>query len=136
MGDFGSEGKFGMALCVFTVILYLLNEVVLENSFAAAYKSLKLGGKLLVDIPSKELFTSYLRSSHNFDRHVSVIRNNHDSTYIFRKELTIEREDGYAICFVDEFNIRHWSDQKVFELLPKIGFEFKENVTLFFPYTG
>ena len=47
-----------MALCVFTVLLYLLDEEALEQSLEAAFRALRSGGTLLIDIPSKALFRS------------------------------------------------------------------------------
>ncbi|HIA63572.1 MAG TPA: hypothetical protein EYN93_11880 [Planctomycetaceae bacterium] len=114
-----------MALCVFTVLLYLLDEEALEQSLEAAFRSLKSGGTLLIDIPSKALFRSSRSEKHDIDRHVTVEHAN-DAVFTYREKLTIRDEDGER-TFTDEFQIRHWPVEKVVETLMKVGFQLEKN---------
>jgi len=56
MQDFQSDIQFDMAICVFTVLIYVLDEESLEESIKVAADLLKSGGLLLIDIPSKAIF--------------------------------------------------------------------------------
>ena len=63
MEDFTGDGKFDVALCVFTVLVYLLDEESLKKSLRAAHNSLKPGGILFIDIPSEFLFEGYSQNN-------------------------------------------------------------------------
>ena len=65
MENFRGEMHFDAALCVFTVILYLLEETTLRRSFEAAYASLKPDGILILDIPS-ERYSAGIREAMPF----------------------------------------------------------------------
>ena len=135
MEDFRGEGKFDMALCVFTVILYLLDEDSLKKSLAAAYEGLRADGMLLLDIPSETIFSGYSRRDLGFERTVAVTRHN-GSIYIYREELTVTNDAGDATRYVHEFQIRHWSRRQVMELLEEIGFVDGEDLTHHFSGAG
>lgn len=128
MQDFRGEGDFAMALCVFTVILYLLDEDALEKSFTAAYKALRPDGIILLDIPSEAIFSSYSRRDQGFERKVSVTHCN-GSIYTYKEELVVTGNGGEAARYADEFQIRHWPEQYILELLQKIGFVEGEDLT-------
>ena len=59
MEDFQSDTPFDMALCVFTVLLYLLDEDTLRKSIQASAQALHPGGFMLIDIPKKSLFKGW-----------------------------------------------------------------------------
>lgn len=135
MEDFRGEGKFDMALCVFTVILYLLDEDSLKKSLAAAFEALCPDGILLLDIPSETIFSGYSRRDSCFERTVTVTRHN-GSIYIYREELIVTNDNGEATRYEDEFQIRHWSKQQVMETLQEIGFVDGEDLTPHFSGAG
>jgi SAM-dependent methyltransferase len=135
MEEFRGEGKFDMALCVFTVILYLLDEDSLKKSLAAAYEALRPDGMLLLDIPSEAIFSGYSRRDPCFERTVAVTRHNR-SIYTYREELVVTNDDGEATRYEDEFHIRHWSKQQVMELLKELGFVDGEDLTPHFSGAG
>lgn len=128
MEDFRGEGKFDMALCVFTVILYLLDEDSLKRSLAAAYEALGPDGTFLLDIPHEEIFRGYSWCEPRFERTVAVTRRN-GSIYTYREELVVTNDDGEATRYEDEFLIRHWSKQQVMELVEELGFVDGEDLT-------
>ena len=135
MEDFRGEGKFDMALCVFTVILYLLDEDSLKKSLAAAYEALRPDGMLLLDIPSEMIFKGYSMRDHGFERRVAVTRH-YGSVYTYREELIVTSDNGEAARYEDEFKIRHWSKQQVMESLQEIGFVDGEDLTAQFSGAG
>jgi SAM-dependent methyltransferase len=135
MEDFRGEGNFDTALCVFTVILYLLDEDSLKRSLAAAYEALRPNGILLLDIPSETIFRGYSRREPRFERTVAVTRQN-GSIYTYRDELVVMDDDGEATRYEDEFLIRHWSKQQVIERLQETGFVDGEDLTPYFCGAG
>lgn len=135
MEDFRDEGKFDMALCVFTVILYLLDEDALEKSFTAAYKALRPDGIILLDIPSEAIFSCYSRREQGFDRKVSVTPCN-GSIYTYKEELVVTGNDGEIVRYADEFQIRHWPQHHILKLLQKIGFVEQDDLTCHFSGAG
>jgi SAM-dependent methyltransferase len=135
MENFRGEVKFDMALCVFTVILYLLDEDSLKKSLAAAYEALRPDGILLLDIPSERIFNGYSRHDPCFERRVTVTHHN-GSIYTYREELIVTNDNGEATRYEDEFQIRHWSKQQVMETLQKIGFADGEDLTPHFSGAG
>jgi len=135
MEDFQDERSFDAALCVFTVILYLLDEDALKGSLAAAHTSLKPGGILLLDIPSDAIFRGYYRDEHDFKRHVTVTRL-HDSIYTYKEALYVKGDDGKPTHYEDEFQIRHWSREQVSGIWEETGFVLSEDLSAHFSGTG
>ena len=91
MQDEFQSPPFDLALCVFTVLLYLLDEAALGASFQTAAAALRPGGRLLLDIPSRQIFHSYNRTAPDFVREVRVIP---ETEVLFRYEETIRVLDG------------------------------------------
>ncbi len=66
MADFQSSMQHDFACCVFTVLLYLLDDEQLSASLKAAAASLRPGGRLLLDVPASSLFHGVSRSGPDF----------------------------------------------------------------------
>jgi SAM-dependent methyltransferase len=135
MEEFQGEGKFDMALCVFTVILYLLDEDSLKKSLTAAYMALRPDGCLLLDIPSEAIFCSYSRRDSNFERAVTITSCN-GSIYSYKEDLVVMNDDGESTRYQDEFQIRCWSKQQVVKTLQEVGFVDCEDLTHHFSGAG
>jgi len=135
MQDYKGHGAFDIALCVFTVVLYLLDEESLSKSFMSAYDSLKPGGLLLIDIPSKFIFQGYSRKDHLIDRTVSV-NEQHGDVFVYREDLKLRSSDGSESTYSDEFQIKYWSPEMVSMTLKKAGFIDVEVLSNQFPETG
>ena len=133
MQDF-KEGNFDFALCVFTVLLYFLDEESLTKAISAAYEALKPGGTLLIDIPSKSIFQSYSRVDDLIERFVSVTEENED-IYCYQEELTVKGPDDESTYF-DEFYIRYWPSDFVSTILSKTGFTLEADLTTHFSGAG
>jgi len=135
MEEFRGEGKFDMALCVFTVILYLLDEDSLKKSLTAAYEALHPDGCLLLDIPSEAIFSSYSRRDSSFERTVTVTPRN-GGIYSYKEDLVVTNDDGESTRYQDEFQIRYWSKHQVMETLQEVGFVDYEDLTHHFSGAG
>jgi len=135
MENFSSNEKFDVALCVFTVVIYLLNEESLKRSLMAAHASLRFGGILLIDIPSERIFKGYSRSDHLIKRSVSIT-NQAGNIFNYREDLMVKRKNGQVSECRDEFLIRYWPNKQVLEALKDTGFVLEEDLSDNFSSTG
>lgn len=134
MQDF-KENNFDLALCVFTVLLYLLDEESLKNALSAAHGALNSDGMLLIDIPSRTIFQSYSRKDDLLDRFVSVTEEN-DDIYHYQEKLIVREPSGSESTYSDEFKIRYWPSEYVSDILAGIGFTLEADLTDHFSGTG
>jgi SAM-dependent methyltransferase len=134
MEDRMQSPPFDLALCLFTVLVYLLDESALNASCRAVAGALRVGGRLLFDIPSRQVFTSYPRCSAKFVRDVRVTP---ETDVLYRYEETIQvHEDGRWVRYTDAFQIRYWEQSQVFSAVERAGFVIEEGVPPGFAGTG
>lgn len=134
MQDRVEAAPFDLAVCVFTVLLYQLDEIALNASLQSAAAAVRPDGKLLLDIPSRQIFRSYTRTEPDFVREVQVTA---ETDVLFRYEETIEIwRDGRWSKHEDSFRIRHWEQSQVLEALDRAGFVVMEDLTSVFAGTG
>lgn len=134
MQDF-KESDFDFAICVFTVLLYLLDEESLKKALSAAHGALKPGGLLLIDIPFRTIFQSYSRKDDLIERCVSVIKENED-IYRYQEELKVKGPGGDESTYSDEFKIRYWPPEYVHNTLMTTGFDLEADLTDHFSGAG
>jgi len=134
MQDFQTDTLFDMAICVFTVLIYLLDEESLRRSLKAAYVALRPGGYLLFDVPSREIFNSFKCNTSLIKRNV-IVKPRHDDIYSYEENTTLTR-DGDQTLYTDSFKIRYWDIGKVHQFLTEIGFHSIDDLTAVFVGTG
>lgn len=135
MENFTTKEKFDVALCVFTVLLYLLDEKSLLKALSAAYESLILGGILLIDIPSESVFYGHSHKGDALERSVSVTEQG-ESIYKYNELIKVENGDGTKQCYKDDFTIRYWSKEIVLTNLIGVGFTLEEDLSEVFAGAG
>ena len=135
MEDFNTEERFDVALCVFTVILYLLDEESLKEALSSAHEILKPNGRLLIDIPSRTIFQNFSCKDDLIERRVSVIADN-DDIYRYQEELKVQEPNGDDSEYSDEFNIRYWPSEYVYDTLAATGFNLEADMTEHFSGAG
>ncbi len=128
MQDYEGHAKFDIALCVFTVILYLLDEDDLRKAFRAAYNSLKPNGMLLIDIPTKSIFQSYSSKDYQIKRTVSVIEQS-KNIFTYTENLQVRNSNGTESTYSDKFYIRYWPPETVSKALMDAGFVYAEDLS-------
>ena len=119
MQSFITQEPYDMALCVFTVIIYVLDQLPLENSLEAAANAVKPDGLILIDVPSRAIFNGVQIENKGFKRvsRVEVI-----DSYRYRYSDNIQIEiDGETRKYSDEFMIRYWPPDKIKTLFQKFG---------------
>ena len=134
MQDDFQPPSFDLAVCVFTVLLYLLDEAALIASFQRAAAVLRPGGRLLFDIPSKLLFHSYSRTAPDFVREVRVIPET-DVLFRYNEEIRV-LEDNQWVNYTDSFQIRHWEQSHILNALEKAGFSLEKDLSGQFTGSG
>ncbi|MEI7485546.1 MAG: methyltransferase domain-containing protein [Ignavibacteriota bacterium] len=132
--DFHSGDKFDMAVCVFTVILYLPDEESLEKSIQAISNILKPGGLLLIDVPSRLIFQSYKKNTEKIQRFVNISPQD-DNLYYYEETTTIN-ESGRSSDYSDKFLIRYWDAEYVIKIMEKYGLLTEEDLTDKFAGSG
>jgi SAM-dependent methyltransferase len=117
--EFDSLKPFGMAICIFTVLIYILDEGEMEKSIEVMGKAIKSDGYLLIDIPTRALFGSGSFQGRHFYRTITIDPAAND---LYRyKEKTQVRIDGQNKSYSDEFDIRFWQEDYVMSLMRKNG---------------
>lgn len=130
MGGFPADrdGEFDLALCVFTVLLYLLDEEALKKSLEAAWRVLKAGGLMLIDIPTRELFQGYSRSDELMSRSVTIDSEG-GGLFSYHEEVELRGPDGEAVSYEDRFQIRYWPPARVTGVLREVGFVVEKDLS-------
>lgn len=119
--DFEPPRRHDLALCVFTVLAYLLEQEELEAALASVARSLRLGGLFLLDIPAAEVFQDLEAQTGVMIRDLSIEPLAH-GRYAYRERTTLRTEAG-PITFEDAFQLRRWTESEVRNALERAGFE-------------
>lgn len=128
MADFKSNLPYDFGTCVFTVLLYLLDEVELEASLKAAAQALKPGAKFMIDIPSRALFSQSHRKGEDFDRFVDIQPLGKD-LYRYDENSVLIDDDGHERHLTDSFTIRYWRPEVVLSTADSLGLAFDKDLS-------
>ena len=123
-----------LALCVFTVIAYLLDERSLREALASVASSVEPGGLFLVDVPDADVFTSFDEENEQMIRTVEI-EPLEGALYGYSEHTTLRTPDG-PVTYHDRFPLRRWSVEEVTEALARAGFQPHENVASRFEDLG
>lgn len=135
MEDVDIHEEFDLALCVFTVLLYLLDESTLHKSFTAVYNSLKQEAFLILDIPTKDLFQGYIFSNNMVKRTVNI-KEMDNGLYEYQEDLTVFSQSQTSKNYSDTFQIKYWPEEKVLSVLENIGFVMVADLSMHFLGSG
>ena len=121
MQDFDRQGQYDVALCVFTTVLYLLDDDSLRQGLTRMVQSLKNERKILIDIPIREAFIRDIPKfkSAIIERDVKITAHGQD-TYIY-SEHTRCNINGKWQEYEDKFPIRYWVPSVILEVLQQNG---------------
>lgn len=127
MMDFRVEPVYDLALCVFTVLLYILDEETLDRSFQAVAESLRPGGMFLVDVPRMEMFSGGVVRGDGVVRRMQITPRGGD-LYDYVENTSVEVE-GRTEKFTEAFTIRFWPKDLVLERLTQTGFVMEKDLS-------
>lgn len=134
MQDFTADEPFDAALCVFTVVIYLLDEAELERAFDASARALRPGGVLLFDVPDAMLFGDRTTRAPGFERRVRM-KPLGAGLYDYSEKISIG-EGAQRRRYSDRFRIRAWSADEVLDACGAAGLHLAEDLTGTFAGTG
>ena len=126
MQHYDGKGRFDLALCVFTVVVYLLDEAALQAGLQAAHDSLRPGGRLLIDVPSRALFHDRRVRRRDLQRSVRV-RPLGGGLFDYLERVRWLGADGPA-AYADRFTIRCWRLPQVLAAAAAAGFVFEREL--------
>ena len=121
MADFQPATTYDMALCVFTVIAYILNPDELKQSLMSTYKSLRPGGVLILEVPSRYKFVSQSTKTPEMSRDV-IVRPTIDDHFEYIENIRYVNHSGETETASDRFTIRCWELPYVKIILNDVGF--------------
>jgi SAM-dependent methyltransferase len=127
-----------LALCVFSVIGYLLDEETLQAASRVMASSVRAGGRLLVDIPGPDVFEGFEVETDDVLRYVEMERVDvpgPGEVYDYR-ERTAVRTKGRERRYEDSFRVRRWPRDVVETALSGAGFEVEEDLSARFAEWG
>jgi SAM-dependent methyltransferase len=113
MQSFDADEPFDMALCVFTVVCYLLDAATLHAGFEACARVLRPGGLVLLDVPTETLFGSRAVKAPGLRRDVTITPLG-EGLYDYEERLVIGRA-GDRRKYRDAFRIRAWGAREVLD---------------------
>ncbi len=118
------EDEFDLALCVFTVLNYLVSEKEIRDSIVNVVKHLKSGGYFLFDLPNYDYFQCCVNwcelVEDNFCRKIRISKK-HDKEIFLYEEKTSGIMNGEKFEYEDAFELRNWSLSYIDELLQNEG---------------
>jgi SAM-dependent methyltransferase len=135
MADFTSNQPYDFGICVFTVLIYLLDEIELEASFSAVAKVLKPGAKFMIDIPSRAIFSNIHRKGKDFERSIEIKLVGND-LYRYDENSMLVDDYGNERHLTDSFMIRYWHVETIFLIANRCGLAFDKDLTNEFLGTG
>jgi len=121
MQGYGGDHTHDLALCVFTVIAYMLDHHTLDSALRAAGGALRPGGLLLIDVPNEEVFESMEHDTGDIIREVSI-EPLEGPLYRYRESTLIRTADG-PTRYEDAFTLRRWTVDEIRDALARVGFE-------------
>lgn len=133
--EFQGAQTFDLAICVFTVVIYLLDQDQLSQAISSAKRCLKPGGKLLLDVPSRAVFQSHSCRTERLNRRVSI-RPWEGDVHEYQEEIEVLGTNGERRVFEDRFLIRAWASRDVLSVAQQSGFALTEDLTERFTGAG
>jgi len=122
IAGFKYEGlKADMAVCVFTVLIYITSKEEMVKSIQNVAAHLKPGGLFFFDIASQQVFQGGIVTKANFRREIEITRTE-GNIYTYKEECN-GMFNNESFSYTDEFPIRCWSKQELISILTDFGFE-------------
>ena len=125
MQDYSGSARHDLALCVFTVVIYLLDEAALQAAMRSVRRSLKPGGQLLIDVPSRELFHNRRVRKRQLQRTVTI-KPLGDDLFDYTEKVVLHPQQA-ARSWEDRFTIRCWSREQVLQAAAEAGLQLERD---------
>jgi SAM-dependent methyltransferase len=121
--DYDGE-KADMALCIFTVLSYIITKEELESAIKNIFNHLNKGGYVFFDLPNDVFFQQtapFQINKYNLNRTISLTPTDTENVYAYSEKCSgVFNNKDFE--YQDSFPIRHWSNYELEEILNQIGF--------------
>lgn len=136
MEEYRGAGDQDLALCVFSVLGYILEPEQLAAAFRGIGSALRLGGVAVVDVPGREVLEGFEVETEDVLRHVEIDPvPGRPAIYVYR-ERTAVRCAGKEKRFGDSFLIRRWDREEVVDAAGRAGLILEDDLTSRFEAWG
>ena len=121
--------NFEAVLCVFSVFCYLLDEKDLRAAIQSIVNHTHREGFVLIDVPSKTLFTSSYYESEALIREIEV-KSVDSELEIFDYLEKIKTADNKGqFNYEDKFKIRYWDSEIILNEFKREGMDVREDIS-------
>ena len=127
MQEYSADTPHDLALCVFSVIAFLVDERSLLAAFRAAASALLPGGSLLVDVAHGSVFESFEDETGDMIRSVQI--EPLGGTLHRYREDTVLRTGNTSVSYRSDFEIRRWTAEEVLRATGAAGFILTEDLS-------
>lgn len=125
ISGFKYNNKADLAVCVFTVLIYITSEAEMYKSIQNTAKHIKPGGLFFFDIASAAVFHGNKIRRPSFTRNTQITPDDtaeNPNLYIY-KENCSGVFNNEPFDYTDEFPLRLWSHAEMYKILTDCGFE-------------
>lgn len=112
-----------MAIALFTVFIYCLNEEQLQAQIHTICAHIKPGGFFFFDIPHQSLFEGQTRSLQGIKKHIRIDPSKHKDIFDYYEHCVSTRKKA-AFDYEEHFQIRYWSPEIFNRILTDCNMEF------------
>lgn len=122
--------SFDIALCVFTVLLYVPDRPSLAGTMRAIASALRIGGHLLLDVPRRELFVGYEADTEQISRVVRITANPRDRSgrrYTYQDDAFLKAP--FFVQVSERFDATWWPEHEVLEAAAQVGLTLEADVS-------
>lgn len=120
-----SNGKADLAMAVFTVLSYIVNEEEMMRTFQTVANHLNPGGYFFFDLPDPVFFQRPILfdlKRTDLKRKVTIIPKGENQIFTYKEE-GIVLWNGENLGYGDQFPIRQWDWEKIIFFLGEAGFQ-------------
>lgn len=127
--EYRGGGDQDVALCVFSVLGYIVDRDRLRSAFRGMRSALRPGGVAVVDIPGPDALEGFEVETEDVLRHVEIKPVPGSPALHAYRELTAVRHAAGEKRFEESFLIRAWDRREVVEAAAAEGLVLQEDVT-------
>ncbi len=117
MQSYTGRGEFDVALCVFTVLIYVTTVPELRAVLKAMSDALRPGGRLLIDLPHRSVFEGFTADTQDVFRIVRITRDPPETQPEVGTRFTFDEETlikaPHLHRYHDRFPVRFWPPEVV-----------------------
>lgn len=125
-----------LALCVFTVLGYLLDEEALTGAARSMAAAVRPSGLLMIDVPGREVFEGFDIEGEDVIRCVEIEPEDEGADVFRYRERAALRSGDVQEAYEDTFMVRYWPREGVVAALEAQGFGVEEDLSAAFAPWG